>query len=209
MIAGRGTAVCRSGRLSCVNLLVGLVMRYRLASDIITREEVRLTVVRVGSARREERCCHNWKHTFAARRRSSRRSINRGLFRTIGAAWRGNVSGRRVPRSRVSPAAPWMAYHGRFPPAAVLEIAQQVLAGLIAWEQAGLLHSDLGANQLLIDDEGTVRRIDWRRAAQHRAAERDNERSRRTRISRRGVFDYLARAERQCGIYVSMVLKQL
>ncbi len=53
-------------------------------------------------------------------------------------------------------AADWMVHHGRFPPAAVLEIAQQMLAALLVCEQAELVHGDLRAGQVLLDSQGKV-----------------------------------------------------
>lgn len=53
-------------------------------------------------------------------------------------------------------AAEWMIQHGRFPPSAVLEIAQQMLAALLACEQAELVHGDLRPSQLLLDEKGKV-----------------------------------------------------
>lgn len=53
-------------------------------------------------------------------------------------------------------AAEWMIHHGRFPPAAVLEIAQQMLAGLLACEHAELVHGDLRPGQVLLDSHGKV-----------------------------------------------------
>jgi eukaryotic-like serine/threonine-protein kinase len=51
----------------------------------------------------------------------------------------------------------WMIEHGRLPPAAVLEIARQMLVGLVACERAAIPHADLGADQLWFDHLGQVR----------------------------------------------------
>jgi serine/threonine protein kinase len=126
------------------------------ARDIITREEVRLTVVRVGTAQRGSMLSQLEAHI-----RSSTEIIapidEPGIVSHNRCGMEGDCVWAASPWIEGQPAAPWMAYHGRFPPDAVLEIARQMLTGLQAWEDAGLLHSDLGANQLLIDDEGTVR----------------------------------------------------
>jgi hypothetical protein len=51
-------------------------------------------------------------------------------------------------------AAQWMVHNGRFPPEIVIEIARQVLAGLVALERAGLCHGDIGAAALVLTDDG-------------------------------------------------------
>jgi serine/threonine protein kinase len=51
----------------------------------------------------------------------------------------------------------WMLGHGRFPPATVREIARQTLQGLLACERAGVVHADLGLDQLWFDGRGEVR----------------------------------------------------
>ncbi len=51
----------------------------------------------------------------------------------------------------------WMVCNGRFPPPAVLEIARQMIAGLAACERAGIVHGDLAAGQVLLDQPGQVR----------------------------------------------------
>jgi len=50
----------------------------------------------------------------------------------------------------------WMVEHGRFPPEAVLEIARQMAAALAACEEAGVVHGDMCAGQLLLDPLGMV-----------------------------------------------------
>jgi serine/threonine-protein kinase len=47
-------------------------------------------------------------------------------------------------------AADWLAQHGRLPPDAVLEIARQMMPGLVAIEASGRTHGDLAARQLLL-----------------------------------------------------------
>jgi hypothetical protein len=51
----------------------------------------------------------------------------------------------------------WMMGHGRLPPAIVLEIARQMLVGLGACERSGIIHADVGADQLWFDARGAVR----------------------------------------------------
>lgn len=51
----------------------------------------------------------------------------------------------------------WMMGHGRLPPTIVLEIARQMLIGLVACERAGVIHADLGADQLWFDARGSLR----------------------------------------------------
>jgi serine/threonine protein kinase len=53
-------------------------------------------------------------------------------------------------------AADWMVHNGRFPPKAVLEIARQMLLGLIELEQAGLCHGDICSLGLTLTDKGRV-----------------------------------------------------
>jgi len=48
----------------------------------------------------------------------------------------------------------WMVHNGRLPPEAVLEIAHQMLPGLVALEKAGLCHGDLGPSGLILADGG-------------------------------------------------------
>ncbi len=50
----------------------------------------------------------------------------------------------------------WMVHHGRFPPEVVLEIARQMLEGLVPLEEAGLTHGDLGAMSLVLSWDGRV-----------------------------------------------------
>ncbi len=51
-------------------------------------------------------------------------------------------------------AAEWMIHNGRFPPRAVLEIAQQMLAALSLLEERGLCHGDICLGELLLADGG-------------------------------------------------------
>lgn len=50
----------------------------------------------------------------------------------------------------------WMLGHGRCPPAVVLEIARQMLKGLVLCEEAGVVHSGLGIDQLWFDGRGEL-----------------------------------------------------
>jgi serine/threonine protein kinase len=52
--------------------------------------------------------------------------------------------------------AQWLACHGRFSPAAALEIARQLAAALAAIEASGMLHGDLSASAMQIDAQGGV-----------------------------------------------------
>ncbi len=54
------------------------------------------------------------------------------------------------------PAAQWMVQSGRFPPLVVLEIARQMLLGLIALEKAGLCHGDISATGAILTCGGQV-----------------------------------------------------
>ncbi len=54
-------------------------------------------------------------------------------------------------------AARLLVERGRLPPAAVLQIARQMLVGLAACERAELRHGDLGVGQLWFDRQGRVR----------------------------------------------------
>ena len=53
-------------------------------------------------------------------------------------------------------AADWMVHNGRFPPEVVLEIARQMLLGLIELEQAGFCHGDICSLGLTLTDKGRV-----------------------------------------------------
>jgi hypothetical protein len=51
-------------------------------------------------------------------------------------------------------AAAWLARCGRFPPAAVQEIAQAMLAGLAALHEAGIVHGDVSLENLWLGEDG-------------------------------------------------------
>ena len=53
-------------------------------------------------------------------------------------------------------AADWMVHNGRFPPQAVLEIARQMLLGLIEVERSGFCHGDICSLGLTLTDKGRV-----------------------------------------------------
>lgn len=53
-------------------------------------------------------------------------------------------------------AAEWMVHNGRFPPEVVLEMARQMLVGLVALERAGLCHGDLGPAAMVLSGDGRV-----------------------------------------------------
>lgn len=50
----------------------------------------------------------------------------------------------------------WLSYQGRFLPAAALEIARQMAAGLARLEKVGLVHGDVAASSLYLNESGTV-----------------------------------------------------
>lgn len=50
----------------------------------------------------------------------------------------------------------WMLGHGRCPPAMVLDIARQMLKGLVVCEQAAVVHGGLSVDQLWFDGRGEV-----------------------------------------------------
>jgi serine/threonine protein kinase len=50
----------------------------------------------------------------------------------------------------------WMVHNGRFPSEAVLEIARQMLPGLVLLEKAGIAHGELSAASVLLTDDGQV-----------------------------------------------------
>jgi len=66
-----------------------------------------------------------------------------GPLRYVAARWLPGIS-----------AAEWMVHHGRFSPAAVLEIARQMAAALAALERAGVCHGDLSPRGLLLTEAG-------------------------------------------------------
>lgn len=68
----------------------------------------------------------------------------------------GNSTWAASPDAFGQTVADWMVHHGRFPPAAAVDIARQMLAGLLECEQAGIVHGDLGAGQILLDAKGQV-----------------------------------------------------
>ena len=51
-------------------------------------------------------------------------------------------------------AADWMVHNGRFPPQVVLEIARQMLLGLVELEEAGFCHGDICSLGLTLTDKG-------------------------------------------------------
>jgi len=53
-------------------------------------------------------------------------------------------------------AAQWTVHNGRFPPEVVLEIAREMLSGLVALEEAGICHGDISAAGLVLTDSGRV-----------------------------------------------------
>ena len=53
-------------------------------------------------------------------------------------------------------AAEWMVRVGRLPPPLVLEIARQMVAGLMALEESGLCHTDIGARGVILTERGDV-----------------------------------------------------
>ena len=63
------------------------------------------------------------------------------------------TAGRHTPGYSV---AEWLVRHGRFAPAAVMEIARQMLAGLATLEQAGVVHGDLHARTVAVTAGGEV-----------------------------------------------------
>lgn len=60
------------------------------------------------------------------------------------------------PYAEGLPVADWVVHNGRFPPEAVLEIARQMLAGLVALEKAGLPHGDVSTATVLLRSDGRV-----------------------------------------------------
>lgn len=52
--------------------------------------------------------------------------------------------------------AQWIARKGRLPPLCVLEIARQIVAGLMRLEEAGLCHGDVGALGFVLTEQGDV-----------------------------------------------------
>jgi serine/threonine-protein kinase len=50
----------------------------------------------------------------------------------------------------------WLVSNGRFPPEVVLEIARQMLVGLVALERTGLCHGDISAMSVMLTDGGDV-----------------------------------------------------
>lgn len=53
-------------------------------------------------------------------------------------------------------AADWMVENGRFPPVAVLHIARELARQLAELDRAGLVHGDIGASGLLLNEAGHV-----------------------------------------------------
>jgi hypothetical protein len=70
------------------------------------------------------------------------------------------ADGRRIwaasPWVEGRTAAEWLVHNGRFSPEAVLEIAREMVAGLVILEQAGICHGDVGAATLMLRDSGGV-----------------------------------------------------
>lgn len=53
-------------------------------------------------------------------------------------------------------AAEWLVRVGRLPPPLVLEIARQMVAGLVALEESGLCHTGIGARAVILTERGDV-----------------------------------------------------
>jgi len=53
-------------------------------------------------------------------------------------------------------AAQWLVHNGRLPPEVVLEIARNMLAGLVDLERAGLCHGDVSTAGLILQGDGTA-----------------------------------------------------
>ena len=53
-------------------------------------------------------------------------------------------------------AARWLVHNGRLPPEVVLEIARNMLAGLVDLERAGLCHGDVSTAGLVLQDDGAA-----------------------------------------------------
>jgi serine/threonine protein kinase len=79
-----------------------------------------------------------------------------GLAPVTSAGLDGNRLWAAGPDCEGRSAEEWMVHNGRFPSEAVLEIARQMLSGLVLLEKAGIAHGDLSAASVLLTDDGQV-----------------------------------------------------
>jgi len=147
--AGRGESLRVGPYVLCRPLFSpGYLTAYR-ARQIGSRQTVRLAVFRVPEDRATEMA--NRLEGLVAQSGSIRADglavVNRaGLDGDRGWAATRWFAGRT--------ALEWMVHNGRFPPETVLEIARQMLAGLVELEKAGWCHGDVSATSLILTDEG-------------------------------------------------------
>lgn len=127
---------------------LGYVVVYR-AQRRVDREVVRLAAFDLPDG--------DWEPTRAALEKlaaSSGKIEAEGLapIRDVGIdGHRGFAVGEHVEGQAASQ---WMVRNGRFPPEVVLEIARQMLPGLVVLEAAGQCHGDIGAGSLVLCDDG-------------------------------------------------------
>jgi serine/threonine protein kinase len=149
--AGRGDTLRVGPYLLCQSLTApGYVTSY-LAREVKSRQLVRLSVAEVPADQASE----------TARRLEALAARSRMLGgERLAPVLRAGVDGTRVWASSRHvagrTAGQWIAHNGRFPPHTVLEIARQMLAGLVLVEKAGCCHGDLSAWNLILTDFGQV-----------------------------------------------------
>ena len=149
--AGRG-ALLKVGPLVLTHRLpsLGYAEAYR-AREIASGKAVRLTMAVVEGPRASEQ----------AKRLESLASKAAALSSPcLAPVTSAGVEGNRLwaagPDGEGRTADQWMVHNGRFPSEAVLEIARQMLPGLVLLEKAGIAHGDLSAAAVLLADDGQV-----------------------------------------------------
>ncbi|HEX4132010.1 MAG TPA: protein kinase [Pirellulales bacterium] len=154
--AGRGEALALGPYVLAQPLeSLGWAVGHR-ARDVGRKCDVRIVVAAVGNEADDARRQARTEALADLLRRSAQ--INHRAVEPIEAF--GFAGDRLWAASAYSPgqsAGEWMIHHGRLSPAAVREIARQMVDGLAACEAAGVVHGDISARQLWFQAEGQVR----------------------------------------------------
>ena len=148
--AGRGDALRVARYVVCQPVHeCGYATVYR-AEDQQTREIVRLAVFALSS--------HDSNAVLAKLEQLI--AVGKGLSHAAGLIEAAGLEGSRHWASSSwvegTSLADLVLHHGRFPPPVVLEIARAMLGDLAALEAAGLVHGDIGVQNILIANDGDV-----------------------------------------------------
>jgi len=149
--AGRGRRLRLGPYVLCEPLpWPDYVASYR-ARRADTGQPVRLAVIEPGESDAEE-ILSRLEALAAARKRLSRRQLApvADVGMEDGRIWAASdwVPGR--------PASEWLVRLGRFPCPAVLHVAREMLAAMVALERAGFCHGDVSAGGMILSEEGGV-----------------------------------------------------